>query len=687
MKQINKSDTAKGKEQVNKLGSYFAFFKSKKTFQSIQTKILIILLPVVSVCILLLAAIIYIRESSDQRSLLENMSKQIIEARSAELTKWINGLVVELRQIAEDDKVQTMDWANMENDLKSKAKARKKDYGFMYLIEPDGTYYTTVVGKADANVSDRDYFHDIMEHKKDWAITDPMISRTTGEKVFVLAVPVWNESGAIIGGLVGSIYTTLLSQTVSSLNIGKGSYGFIVDSKGNIVAHPDSAIAMNVNLLTADSLGYKGFSEIGQNMLKGEIIPGTIKTPRGRKEFIVYTPIVNTPGWYLAIGVEQKVMFSNVRKLLMNIVIFFVITLAIISLIIWGVTRSIVTTPVQLLTKLVASISDGRLYEKSDLKIRRDEVGLMASALNDMKYRLLSTVASIKESADTITSGCMEVSLAAERISEGSGQQASAIEEVSSSMGDMAASISKNANNAQSTGTSTGKSSDSIERIAQSSAQSLRSIREITKKIKIIDEIAERTDLLAINAAIEAASAGEQGKGFAVVATEVRKLAEKSKKAALEINEFSQVSIEMTEEAGKLIEEIVPLIKENALMVNEIVSASVEQNSGTEQVNIAMQELTKVVQNNSASSEELASSAEELSAQAVQLKEMISFFKIDDPVTVNKNTGLDLFAENLLKIAGQLRNSGSGDLLKENLDKLKKMNKDFSAGKAEKNDE
>jgi methyl-accepting chemotaxis protein len=219
-------------------------------------------------------------------------------------------------------------------------------------------------------------------------------------------------------------------------------------------------------------------------------------------------------------------------------------------------------------------------------------------------------------------------------------------------MEEMAASISQNARNAHLTGISTEKAVKSIERLAESSSQSLKSIRVITEKIKIIDEIAERTDLLAINAAIEAARAGEQGKGFAVVAAEVRKLAEKSKKAAVEINEFSEKSIEMTGVAGKLIAEVVPVIRENALLVAEIVAASLEQNTGTDQVNSAMQELTRVVQHNSASSEELASSSEELAAQAVQLKNMVSFFKLDE--SVDHTADYSSLAKRLTDLARQL---------------------------------
>jgi len=155
-------------------------------------------------------------------------------------------------------------------------------------------------------------------------------------------------------------------------------------------------------------------------------------------------------------------------------------------------------------------------------------------------------------------------------------------------------------------------------------------MQDIAEKVSIIGEIARQTNILALNAAVEAARAGEHGKGFAVVAAEVRKLAERSQVAAVEIDLLTKNSVKATDESGRLLAAIAPEIGKTAKLVQEIAAASIEQNSGADQVNNAIQQLNQVTQQNAAASEEMATSSEELAGQAEALLEMISFFKLEN---------------------------------------------------------
>jgi methyl-accepting chemotaxis protein len=156
-------------------------------------------------------------------------------------------------------------------------------------------------------------------------------------------------------------------------------------------------------------------------------------------------------------------------------------------------------------------------------------------------------------------------------------------------------------------------------------------MKEIASKISIIEEIARQTNLLALNAAIEAARAGEHGKGFAVVAAEVRKLAERSQKAAGEINQLSGTTVKVSERAGEMLDKLVPDIQKTAELVQEITAASKEQDAGAEQINKALQQLEKVIQQNASAAEEMASTTEQLTGQSEQLMSALGFFRTGDP--------------------------------------------------------
>ena len=197
-------------------------------------------------------------------------------------------------------------------------------------------------------------------------------------------------------------------------------------------------------------------------------------------------------------------------------------------------------------------------------------------------------------------------------------------------MEEMVSNIKQNADNAQQTDKIANKSAKDAQESGKSVLEAVAAMKEIANKISIIEEIARQTNLLALNAAIEAARAGEHGKGFAVVAAEVRKLAERSQKAAGEINQLSATTLKVSEKSGEMLEKLVPDIQRTAELVQEITAASKEQDTGAEQINKALQQLEQVIQQNASASEEMASTTEELTGQSDQLVSALSFFHTGD---------------------------------------------------------
>ncbi len=272
-------------------------------------------------------------------------------------------------------------------------------------------------------------------------------------------------------------------------------------------------------------------------------------------------------------------------------------------------------------------LSNGDLNSQIDVVLPGDYEQLKV-AINKTIDNLNSTLLSVNESVEQISSASEEVSSAAQSLSTGATQQASSLEETTAAIEEMAGGISQNADNARKTNEISTKSSNIAKDGGKAVEQTVEAMKNIAGKIGIIEDIAYQTNLLALNAAIEAARAGEHGKGFAVVASEVRKLAERSQTAAQEISQITTDSVDVSEKAGKLLNEIVPSIEQTSILIEEISSASSEQDTGISQINYAMTSLDQVTQQNASASEELASASEEMSSQAEQLKELVGFFKL-----------------------------------------------------------
>jgi len=282
------------------------------------------------------------------------------------------------------------------------------------------------------------------------------------------------------------------------------------------------------------------------------------------------------------------------------------------------------------ITDLATEISSGNLQVEVTERSVHDT---LMRALGKMVARLVEVVGEVTSASGSVASGSQQISASSQGMSEGATEQAAAIEEVSSSMEQMSANIRQNADNAAQTEKMAVKAALDAKEGGEAVAETVVAMKEIAQKISIIEEIARQTNLLALNAAIEAARAGDHGKGFAVVAAEVRKLAERSQRAAGEITDLSGQSVKVAEKAGELLARILPDVQRTAELVQEISAASKEQDSGASQINKAIQQLDQVIQQNASSAEEMSSTSEELAAQAEQLQSTIAFFQVEGHVS------------------------------------------------------
>ncbi len=296
----------------------------------------------------------------------------------------------------------------------------------------------------------------------------------------------------------------------------------------------------------------------------------------------------------------------------------------------FNATLDAIVTPLRTTAAHVDRIARGEVPERIEDDFP-GEFDAIRNNLNTLIDNLSRFARDVQRSAEQVATGSEQLRSGANRVSQGTFHQAANVEEISSSMEEMSSTVEQNAGNARQTARISQEAAENAREGGRSVTETVEAMKRISDRIRIIEEIARQTNMLALNAAIEAARAGQHGRGFAVVADEIRKLAEKSGKAAKEINALSVGSLEIGEKTSRLLSEMVEGIGKTAELVQEISASSQEQAQGVHQVNRAIQDLDHGIQENATQAEEMAAASQEFSDQAERLREAAGFFRLPAP--------------------------------------------------------
>ncbi|HDR9106756.1 methyl-accepting chemotaxis protein [Burkholderia vietnamiensis] len=304
-----------------------------------------------------------------------------------------------------------------------------------------------------------------------------------------------------------------------------------------------------------------------------------------------------------------------------------------------GIMRSLGGEPADA-AAVAGRIAEGNL--EAPVPVAPNDRGSLMASLESMRRQLSGIVSEIQSTAESITTSAGEIAQGNLDLSQRTEEQAASLEETAASMEQLTATVRQNTENAKQANALAGSACEVAMRggeVVNEVVDSMRAISSSSGKvaeiIAVIEGIAFQTNILALNAAVEAARAGEQGRGFAVVAGEVRTLAQRSANAAKEIKDLITGSVEsvalgsqQVERAGSTMSDIVQSVRRVTDIMNEIASASDEQGTGIEQVNVAVGQMDSVTQQNAALVEQASAAAQAMAQQATTLRDVVGVFRI-----------------------------------------------------------
>ena len=579
--------------------------------RSVKGKILLFVLPVVILGLVVLSGAAYrYMDTTIEEQLI--VSAQRGSADVADYVEsWLDARMLETQLTASNPALRNIqsDPAAANKNNEYRLQLMKQRYPDVYdsvswgPFDGSGTLYgQTGAGFKVMQNKEKAWYKETMRGERASFMAPPVISQATGKTIVNSIALVKDDNGKNIGMVLAAIYVDAVARRVQELKLGERGYSLLVAQDGTYIVNPDDSVVMKKKISEENDTGMQ---ELGKKMVSGDKGIYRFVLADGSPVIAFYNPIQNT-GWGMATLAYEDEFFAPAKSALKMMAGISVVLILLISLVIATVVGRILR-PLQIMMQEMQLIAAGDFRNRPARIQADDEIGELAAEIREMRDKVRTMICAVHDSTQTLAASAEEMNATTEQSAQASNQVANSITEVaggtaqqleavqstrqvteelseqiqavSGRAGQASARGQEASEVAKQGGTKLKKVIDQIRQIeksTQDSAAVVTSLGERSKEIgQIVDTIsgiAEQTNLLALNAAIEAARAGEHGKGFAVVASEVRKLAESSQDAAQQITDLIkliQTDTDLAVDRMRSGQQVVQVGAENILSTGE----------------------------------------------------------------------------------------------------------------------